>query len=48
MRRNPDVEPFQELFDPERLIRKAKKMQSSVIPQLDITLSLPTKGDVFY
>ena len=45
-RRNLDPKSFQEIFDPEKLIRKAKKLQRSVIPQLDITLSLPIDGVV--
>ena len=40
-RSNPDAESFQEIFDPESLIRRANKLQ-----RLVITLSLPTKGVV--
>ena len=47
MRSNNDADPFQEFFDLERLIWKAKKLQRLVIPQLDRTLSLPSGGVAF-
>ena len=37
-RSNPAVESFQEIFDPESLIKKDNKME-----RLDIKLSLPAK-----
>ena len=40
-RRNPDVESFQEVFDPEILIRRANRLQ-----RLAITLSFPTESVV--
>ena len=41
-RRNPDVEYFQEFFDPYSLIQRVNKMQ-----RLVKTLSLPTEGVVY-
>ena len=41
MRTNPDVESFQEIFDPESLIRRANKLQ-----RLVKNLYLPTEGVV--
>ena len=40
-RSNIDVEPFQEILDPERLIRESNKMQ-----RLERNFSLPAKGVV--
>ena len=41
MRSNPDVESFQEVFDPDNLIRRDNKLQ-----RLVRTLSFPTEGVV--
>ena len=43
-RSNPDAKPFQELFDQEKMIRKAKKQKRSVTPQLHRNFSLPAEG----
>ena len=39
MRRNPDAESFQEIFDPESLIWKANRLH-----RLEKTFSLPAEG----
>jgi len=46
-RRNPDVEPLQRVFDPERLIKTTNKLKRLVPCMLDRTASLPSEGIVF-
>jgi len=47
MRRNPNVEPLQRVFDPERLIRTDKKLKRLVPCLLDRTSSLPSESIIF-